>query len=152
MIMVGTCAFCGRSFEAKGRDAKVCSDLCRAKQTARNKRLAAAGAIPAITPIPNPSPGQPTAANEVVDVGLSTETARALRQADRLNTPLGAVCMVIARRLDHDSMLDTGSGLAALTRELTRLLDLALQGGQTEPDELDELERRRREKAARSGP
>jgi hypothetical protein len=76
-------------------------------------------------------------------------TERALSQAGKLDTPLGLLAMVIAIRMGEFSPLDNAAGLVALSRELDRLLATVLVGSEP-PDELDELERRRRLKAARA--
>jgi hypothetical protein len=76
-------------------------------------------------------------------------TERALEQAGKLDTPLGLIAMVIATRMGDFSPLDNAAGLVALSKELDRLLAITLKGAE-EPDELDELERRRRLKAARA--
>jgi hypothetical protein len=102
----------------------------------------AGGAIAPVSPVPGASPDQPNL--------LAGVTERALRQAGRLDSPLGSITMIIASRLGQYSMLDTAAGVVALSRELDRLLTIALTGAE-EPDELDELERRRRLKAARAG-
>jgi hypothetical protein len=147
MIMVGNCAFCGQQFRAKRSDAKTCSQRCRDGQKARNKINKQsrggqiAGQVGLIPPIPSPNPDRPSL---VFDV-----TQQALVKAGRLGTPLGAMALVIAGRLDN-SVFDTGSGVVALSRELDRLL-VSVVAQNEEPDELDELESRRREKAARAG-
>src|SRR5215208_3433309 len=125
-IMVGNCAFCGQTFRAKRSDAKTCSQRCRDQQKARNKINKQSGGASApgdasaspelgqvglVSPIP--SPGRPSL---VFDV-----TQQALVKAGRLGTPLAAMALVIAGRLDN-SVFDTGSGVVALSRELDRLL------------------------------
>jgi hypothetical protein len=147
MIMVGNCAFCGQTFRAKRSDAKTCSQRCRDKQKARNKINKQsgggqiAGQVGLAPPIPSPSPDRPSL---VFDM-----TQQALVKAGRLSSPLGAMALVIAGRLDN-SVFDSGSGVVALSRELDRLLAGVLAQNE-KPDELDELEKRRREKAALAG-
>jgi hypothetical protein len=134
MIMKRVCENCGKPFETKRSHAKTCSSACRGKLAAKVKRV---GLAP---PIPNPSPDRPSL---VFDA-----TQQALVQAGRLNTPLGAIALVVAGRLDG-SEVDTGSGVVALSRELDRLLAGVLAENEP-PDELDELTERRRRKAARA--
>src|SRR5215211_9435132 len=113
MIMVGFCAFCGKEFRAKRSDAKTCSQRCRDMQKARNKinknapTGAIAGQVGLDSPIPNPSPGRPSL---VFDM-----TQQALVKAGQLNSPLGAIALIVAGRLDG-SDFDTGSGVVALSR------------------------------------
>jgi hypothetical protein len=76
-------------------------------------------------------------------------TQQALVKAGRLSSPLGALALVIAGRLDNP-VFETGSGVVALSRELDRLLTGVLAQNEP-PDELDELEKRRREKALQAG-
>jgi hypothetical protein len=145
--MVGNCAFCSKEFRAKRSDAKTCSQRCRDQQKARNKinkqsgGRQIAGQVGLVSPIPSPSPDRPSL---VFDV-----TQQALVKAGRLGTPLGAMALLIAGRLDN-SVVDTGSGVVALSRELDRLLAGVLAQNEP-PDELDELEKRRREKALQAG-
>jgi hypothetical protein len=139
--------FLQRSFQATRRDAKCCSDLCRAKLNIRKRRMRALGSVDG-----GFSPGQPSALSLSPSpsplVAVTTVTEEALRRAGKLGSPQGAMLLVIADRLDHDEM-ETCAGLVALSRELDRLLGAVLKGSE-EPDKLDELERRRREKAART--
>jgi hypothetical protein len=145
--MVGNCAFCDKEFRAKRSDAKTCSQRCRDQQKRRNKinknapMGAIAGQVGLVSPIPDPSPGRPSL---VFDM-----TQQALVKAGRLSSPLGAISLVVAGRLDN-SVFDTGSGVVALSRELDRLLAGVLAQNEP-PDQLDELERRRREKALQAG-
>ena len=144
------CALCGREFIAQRATAKYCGSSCRAKRSTRNKRLAAAGGEPSpvatvgtVAPIGNPTPDK---SGTVFDV-----TQQVLVQAGRLNSPQGATALLIAGRLDH-STADTGNGLVALSKELDRLLCSILNAVQRDtPDELDELQARRRAKAAEAG-
>jgi hypothetical protein len=141
------CAFCGRTFAAKRVSARFCSSSCRGKQSKRRKRLAAVGAagqdgaVP-VSAVPDLSPREPSPLVEI--------TERALSEAGQLDTPIGLIAMVIATRMGQDSMLDNAAGLVALSKELDRLLAIALQGSEP-PDALDDLERRRRLKAAKAG-
>jgi hypothetical protein len=81
---------------------------------------------------------------------LAEITEWALSQAGKLDTPLGLLTMVVAERMGEYSPLDNAAGLVALSKELERLLATVLVGSEP-PDALDELERRRRLKAAKAG-
>jgi hypothetical protein len=151
--MYRICALCGREFIAQRATAKYCGSSCRAKRSTRNKRLKTHGGVAeefsspvkvgAVAPITNPTP---TKSGSVFDA-----TQQALVQAGRLNSPQGAIALVLAGRLD-DSALDTGNGVVALSKELDRLLCSILNAAERAiPDELDELQARRRAKAAEAG-
>jgi hypothetical protein len=141
------CALCGREFTAQRATAKYCGSSCRAKRSTRNKRLKTQGGsgvanatVGAVAPITNPTP---TKSGTVFDM-----TQQALVRAGQLSSPQGAIALVIAGRLDAPD-IDSGAGVVSLSRELDRLLSNILAGVEREtPDELDELEKRRREKAA----
>lgn len=61
-------------------------------------------------------------------------------------TPHGQMALAIARRLD--SPRETGSAIAALSKQLATLLDVVDQRGKRAADPLDELRERRRVKAS----
>jgi hypothetical protein len=74
-----------------------------------------------------------------------TATVDALKAADRLETPHGAMALSLARRMDLPG-LDTGSALAAVSRQLDAVLVVALRGAgvASAPQQLqDELAARR---------
>lgn len=76
-------------------------------------------------------------------------TVTALEQCDRLETPLGQACVVLARRLDSPKG-DTGSALASVAKQLEALLASATRGAgvASSPQQLrDELTERRRMRA-----
>ena len=146
--MTRRCAWCGRDFQAKRSHAKTCSEVCRGRMNTRKRRQAANG----VTGDQNRSP-EPSATNvavEPISDGVLDMVTETLQQAGRYGTPHGQIAVVLARRLDSPG-LETGSGIATLSRELERILEKALAGTHTETDELDELEKRRRAKAARAG-
>ena len=123
---------CGKTFAARSNRARYCSDRCR-------KRAQRAG-------------------GEVVEFDLAdlrsvlvvagpveTATVDALKAADRLETPHGAMALSLARRMDAPGV-DTGSALAAVSRQLDAILSVALRGGgsASAPQQLqDELAARR---------
>jgi len=76
---------------------------------------------------------------------VETATVDALKAADRLETPHGAMALSLARRMDLPG-LDTGSALAAVSRQLDAILAVALRGAgvASAPQQLqDELAARR---------
>ena len=121
-----TCAACGQPFEAKRSTAKYCGATCR--QRARRMPDAAKEAAP--------------------QSSLADVTERELTNANRLDTVPGQQAMALARRLANPAG-ETGSAVAALSRELSRLL-ASMQTGKESVDEVEEARRKRDEKRARA--
>jgi hypothetical protein len=69
-----------------------------------------------------------------------------LEAADRLGTALGQQALALAERMS--SKFDTGSAVAAVSKELRAVMDAALANAATAADALDELSARRRAKAS----
>lgn len=135
---------CGGRFEAKRPNAKYCSSTCRT----RANRAKAAAPVVQIRKPDEPSRRVETPADVVG--GVERTTRRALEAADRLDTPLGQACVVLARRLDTPG-IDTGSALQSVAGRLDELLTKATRGtgARTAPQVLaDELAERR---ASRGG-
>ena len=124
--MPNTCAGCGVPV---GSRAKVCSDRCRK----RVKRGSTA-------------PPTPIAAADEAPSGLVATVERSLTEVERLDTVLGQQAMALARRIDTG--VDTGSSVAALSKELREVMALAMQGVAVAADPVDELMRRRELKRA----
>lgn len=126
---------CGKTFSAKSNRARYCSDRCR-------KRAQRGGGEVVELPA---KVGQ--VEGSVLDVAgpVVTATVDALKAADRLETPHGAMALSLARRMDLPG-LDTGSALAAVSRQLDAILAVALRGAgvASAPQQLqDELAARR---------
>lgn len=74
--------------------------------------------------------------------GRLTEATRVeLAAAGRLETPAGQQAVMLAERLDAGQ--DTGSGIAALSRELRATMVVAMADAQKVESELDKLRRLR---------
>jgi len=73
-------------------------------------------------------------------------TERELEQAGRLDTRLGQMAVALAEKLAAGR--DTGSAMAAVSREFRSVMDEAMRGAMIETDELDELAARRDSKRA----
>ena len=126
---------CGRSFSAKSNRARYCSDRCR-------KRAQRGGGEVVELPA---KVGQVEGSVLAVAGPVVTATFDALKAADRLETPHGAMALSLARRMDEPG-LDTGSALAAVSRQLDAVLVVALRGAgvASAPQQLqDELAARR---------
>jgi hypothetical protein len=119
--MQRNCDVCGRSYAAKRSTSKFCSDTCR-QRAAR-------------------APGAP----EASESGLVAVITRDLKAAGRLETAAGQQALILAGRLGWP--MDSGSSQAALSRALTEVLAVALDGAAA-ADPLDELRARRAAKSA----
>jgi hypothetical protein len=120
-----SCAVCSSGFEAKRSDAKYCGERCR-KRAQRGTRLA-----------------KPKRSSR----GLVEAVRSDLDAHNVLDTPAGEQAIAVAARMTG-ATADTGSSFAALSRELSRLRDEALAGASRKADPLDELAKRREDKAA----
>ena len=90
-----------------------------------------------------PLPDRPTEPGPI-----ETATRRDLEARQRVNTTAGAIALRLARDLDSAAL--TASQASSLSSQLLRTMAAALEGAPAAPDEMDELARRRREKARRA--
>ena len=125
MAVTVTCGQCGESFEAERRTRKYCGDRCRQQA----KRRVPPGVAEAI------APGLPQ---------LVTLTRKELEQLGKVDTVLGAQALTVAERMT--SAKDTGSAIAALSRELDRIMLRLRSGAKSQEDEVASARRRRDEK------
>lgn len=116
------CEACGREFEAKRGNHRFCSATCRK----RGKRGATVVALDG---------------GDVIVGGLEDATQRQLAAAGRESCPAGVNALLLARRLDQAG--DTGSAVAALSRQHLAALEAALEGAEPAGDPVDELRHRR---------
>jgi hypothetical protein len=124
-----SCAACGKPFDAQRKTARYCGPACRKR---KQRRGAAIETLPPPVEVPS---------------GSLADTVRdELTSAGRLNTALGAQAVRLAERME--SPFDTGSAIAALSRELRAVMTEALQDASRAVDPLDELAQRRLQKAA----
>jgi hypothetical protein len=124
-----SCAGCGESIEERHPSARYCSDTCR-QRGSRKQRQAGPAAAP-----------EPASEPELV-----AAVRRELETVDRLGSVLGQQALELARQLA--SPFDTGSARAAVSRELRATMAALLADAPAAADKLDELEERRRLKAA----
>lgn len=125
--MQQSCEACGVSFESEGRR-KSCGERCK-------KRLQRGGKV---APLPSRSSG------------LIAATERELESAGRLDTSLGQQAVALAARIEGPSP-DTGSSVAALSKELRAVMEAATADVNDAADPIDELRawRDRKRAAAR---
>lgn len=121
--MTRECVTCGTPFEAQRSTARYCGEKCK-KRTQRS---------------------QPSAAP---DVGIVEAYRRELAEAGRLDTALGQHVLVLAERMTV--LAESGSGIAALSRQLTAAMSEAMKGA-APTSRLDELRRRRDAKQRAAG-
>lgn len=125
------CAACGEPFEAANARRRTCSDRCR-KAASRSARIRPVRDVP---PKPDePKPVDPAGRGELWQV-----THAQLVAADRVNTPLGQLALQHAAALDSPDRTDTGSSLAALSKEYRAALAEAIRDAETERDDLDDI-------------
>lgn len=107
-----SCDSCGKPYEAKTSRSKFCGTTCRV----RSSRGAHAPAE--VTTLPDRTP----------DAGLAAAVREELGAAGRADTMLGRAALALAARIDAQQ--DTGSGIAALARELRATIVAAMAGVQ----------------------
>lgn len=139
--MSKTCASCGKFFEAKRSTARFCGERCKKRAqrgTGGNGTVVALGVVPAppaaVEPPRERGPGP-----------LESAARAELEAVGRAETLAGGVVLALARRIDQAGPDDTGSGFAALTKELRASLAAAVAGAE-QSDEVDQVRRQREEK------
>ncbi len=118
------CDSCGVEYEAQRKTSRYCSTRCRMRASRR--------------------PETPVAAESPDNGGLLNALRRELADAGRLDTALGQQAMALAVKLA--SPRDTGSSMAAVSRELRAVREEALRGA---GQDASPLSRARGELAAR---
>lgn len=141
------CTVCGVQYEAQRSTSRYCSTRCRTRASrAGTSRRKAPASGEVVTPLPaasqSPASSLPYSAERL--------TVEDLEKAGRLNTPLGQAAVILAKRLD-DNYRETGSGVAALSRQLEATLRSATAGAQSASDPVqaarDEVAERRRRRS-----
>lgn len=142
--MVVKCAGCGKSFEGKRSTARFCGATCRKRGSRRG-----GGKVVSIGKAGVDQAGDDDDRTPL-ELPLVDVYADALREAGRLETPLGQHVIVLAAKMV--GAFETGSGVAALSRQLDVVFDKAMRGV-ARGDSLDEFSERLRAKqaAARGG-
>lgn len=118
-----TCAGCGEDFEAKRKTAKYCGPSCQ-KRGRRREESAAEGA-------------------ELPPAFLAATVAQ-VEKLGKIETVEGLQVIVIAERMV--SPYSTGSEVASLSKEHSRLMEI-LGRGAAKADPVDEMRDRRERKA-----
>lgn len=140
--MKKNCTTCGNLFEAKRSTAKYCSDRCRVQAQRRAGSDKSDGKVIAFGLAAVP----PTSREEGRGPGpLESAALAELEAVGRAGTLAGGVVLALARRIDQAGPDDTGSGFAALTKELRASLAAAVAGAET-ADGIDRVRQQREEK------
>lgn len=116
------CGVCEEPFQAHSKLAKFCSQECRNRSKTKPVQVEA----------PRPTTGG----------GVTAETAKTLARLNKLDTPQGAAALVVASRLDFDTAA-SANGVAALSKELCRVMEAIEADVPAAADPLDELRKRR---------
>lgn len=143
--MTLSCVVCGASFEAQKPQAKTCGATCRK----RRARGAGSRDVPISRPVirtdvtvsrPAPDVVRPNFANHEGAVAAVTAELEAVGGTA---TTLGQIALCLAVRLET-SQIDTGSGLASLSKELRSVMAEVIGGSNSAViDPIDELRARR---------
>jgi hypothetical protein len=137
--MPRACDSCGKRYEPLRAASRYCSGACRT-------RAHRAGiARPAVARPEKPQRHAPAASGN-----LTAAVLEELRVASKETTALGQACLAVAQRIDH-AQLESGSALAAMTREFRAALEAALAVKADNGDVLDEMARKRQERLSRAG-
>lgn len=126
------CNQCSKPFEAQRPTAKFCGGTCRK----RAQRVG--GAVP---PVPV------AVANAAAGEDLISAVRAELEAAGRANSSLGMQAIRLAARMGE---FDTGSSLAALSKELRGVMAAALHNVGVAADPVDELQVKRDAKRQRA--
>lgn len=119
------CAECGTVFEARSSRAKYCSPKCRkavSRRPSKQGKLEAEGA-----------PQVPTAPPAPEYDSLADQIKNSLTELEALNTISGMAALRVAQQIDRGR--DSGSAVATLTKELSRLVTEAKR--ESEPKRKD---------------
>ena len=122
---------CGTTFSARNRRARYCSDRCRKRA---QRAPAVVEALRPDAPEPATGPGP-----------IETAAQREFEEAAVVESSRAQAALALARRLDT-AHTDTGSGVAALSREFGATLAAALSASRSRSAPLqlqDELAARR---------
>lgn len=126
------CDSCRNQYEAKRPNSRFCSEPCR-KRFSRQPGAVASLAVPADEPASHEGP-------------LTRSTRLELEAAGRVDSSIGQLALLAARRLDAGG--ETGSAVASLMREHRATVAEAVRGVQMAGDKLDELRAKRDRKLA----
>lgn len=131
------CDHCGKTFVAKRASAKFCSSSCRGQATKRRQSVDRAQVVDLA--MKREGPADPDIVAEAAEDPLVAGYRARLASAGKSGTHSGQHALFLARRLAASSG-ETGSAVAALSKELDRLMVSILADVKPEPDELDGMQ------------
>jgi len=150
-VLKRRCDHCGNTYVAKTKRSKYCHtpdcDTTREREKKQNQRAPKAKVLHLPTETDG---GLLEEIRAEIEAGTVLSVLVQLKAADRLDTVAGRQAVALARRIDFFSMRDTGSSYAALHRQLTATLELALADAKT-GGPVDELREKRLERLGLSG-
>lgn len=132
------CNTCGRAYEARRPSSKYCSDTCRKRAQRARGGTAWPGAKAR-------KPAESTAGEQ--SSPLVASVIQELTDAGRLQSSAGQRALHLAHQLAAPRM-ESGSGVAALDKQLAAAMAQALDGVARVADTLDELGARRARRRA----
>src|SRR5687768_2076422 len=121
--MVRQCDLCSAEYLAKRRNSRFCSDRCRKRANRGAAMLAGHAKVVEL------APEEPSA----LLLAITSE----LEAAGRLNSSLGQQAILLAERIG--APFDTGSSIAAVSKELRAVMAKAVEDAQLGADPLDQL-------------
>jgi hypothetical protein len=131
-VMDRLCDVCCVPYVAQRRTSRYCSGRCRV----RASRAGLSG------------PGRPVRRVDLVSSGPSAlvqAVTAELERVGKLDSAFGVMAVLLAERLTASPFV-SGAGVVALSRELTKVMDIATRDTVVGPDVLDEIQRRREKK------
>lgn len=131
--MPRACDSCGSLYQPLRKTSRYCSGRCRKRAQRSGVARPAATAEPRT---PRADPGN-----------LHAAVLAELKEAQKDTTALGQACLALASRIDSGGA-ESGSAIAALTREFRASLDAALKVSAPAEDVFDEIARKRQERLA----
>jgi hypothetical protein len=139
---------CGKVFEGQRRSARFASATCRKRASRAPKDPAARPKRPAgkATPAARETPAKTPKAAPVSKFEVATR--QELDKIGQADSMLGQQVLIVARRMSSGA--ETGSALATLSKEHSRLMATLGAGAKAQVDPVDEVSRRREEKRARA--
>lgn len=147
------CEECGKPFVAKTRRARFCSDKCRVyanrrpTKTGRAKQDAGAAPAEVVELRPTGTDGAAPSTSDA-DGGLAAQIRATLRAVGAFETVAGMSALMLARQIDKGQ--DSGSAVATMTKELSRLMTEArAEAAPTQRDGADDVMARAAEKLLR---
>jgi hypothetical protein len=128
MIMMRFCDVCLVEYSTQRRTSRYCSERC--KKRAQRGGLSAPQRI-RVAALPSDVPS-----------ALVEAVTAELEHVGRLDSVWGVMALSLARALSSSSYV-SGAGVAALSKQLTAVMDVATRDTLVGSDPLDEVQRRR---------